>query len=296
MSQSTLVERVTPAGKSIDDLIVAEAASVLFCTDFDGTLAPIVDNPEDARPAPGAIAAIAELTRHLGTVAIITGRDASTVVRLAGLDGLGGVANLLALGQYGVESWDGASGRVQAPPQPQEVRAAIEAVDTLISQVCASGVDTRGVRVEDKGRAVGVHTRQTSDPAGVLQALTPGLQKIAGRLGLHAEPGRNVLELRASKFTKGDAIAKLIDQRQPTVVVMAGDDLGDLAAFDVVEAWQRDGKPGAKVASGSQEQPAVAKRADVICQGPEGVVAWLDGLVKRLSATRTSQAVGDNQP
>src|SRR5947209_4848174 len=59
---------------------------VLVATDFDGTLAPIVVDPQQSRPVDGAIDALAALAAAGARVAVITGRDAGTVVRLGGLD------------------------------------------------------------------------------------------------------------------------------------------------------------------------------------------------------------------
>ena len=90
------------------------------------------------------------------------------------------------------------------------------------------------------------------------------------------EPGRNVIELRGSAITKGDALQQLARSVEPEVVVMMGDDLGDLAAFATVRSLAEAGEAqGLCVVAGSAEQPSVAAQADVLCGGPEGVAAWL---------------------
>jgi trehalose 6-phosphate phosphatase len=67
-------------------------------------------------------------------------------------------------------------------------------------------------------------------------------------------------------------------------VVYAGDDLGDLAAYDAVERLRAEGTPGVLVCSLGAERTALADRADVIVDGPGGVVRWLGELADRLDA------------
>ena len=63
----------------------ADLAHALVAVDFDGTLAPIVPDPADSRPAPGAVTALRRLVEQGAAVAIVTGRNARTVVDLGGL-------------------------------------------------------------------------------------------------------------------------------------------------------------------------------------------------------------------
>ena len=58
-------------------------------------------------------------------------------------------------------------------------------------------------------------------------------------------------------------------------MAFVGDDLGDLAAFDAVDALRAAGTPGLLVCSGSTEVTALADRADLVVDGPDGVVALL---------------------
>jgi trehalose 6-phosphate phosphatase len=60
-------------------------------------------------------------------------------------------------------------------------------------------------------------------------------------------------------------------------VLFAGDDLGDLEAFEAVRALRDGGLPALLVCSGSEEQEALAELADVVVDGPGGVLDLLDG-------------------
>ncbi|HOA28241.1 MAG TPA: trehalose-phosphatase, partial [Arachnia sp.] len=157
---------------------------VLLATDFDGTLALIVPNPDDSRLLPATADAFAQLGPALGGIAIITGRGVATVRRLGRLEGRPGLERLVVLGQYGAERWDAATGE----ETPHEVPSSIAAARPEIEELLA---DARfvGVRLEDKGRALGVHTRPAPDAAAAYEALREPLGSIAARHGLVLEPG-----------------------------------------------------------------------------------------------------------
>mgnify|MGYP002714408486 CR=1 FL=1 len=265
--------------------ILAKASQMLLCSDFDGTLAPIVADPMAARPVDGAIDVLRQLSEHVKALAIVTGRDVRTVHRLAGLDALRGRPNVFAIGQYGVERWQASTDQFEIPEQPESIKAAIADIDELLAKANTdeSAPDLAGVHIEDKQLAVGVHTRRAADPTAALNYLDPDLRDIAERHDLHAEPGKFVLELRAATLTKGDAVQSLIDDLQPQVLIFMGDDLGDLAAFDVLDRWRADGKTAVKIAVASDEQPRIAQRADVVFADPAALVAWLSQIAGELA-------------
>src|SRR3954468_9288456 len=81
-----LTEPTTAAGERGLAAVLADPARAVVAVDFDGTLAPIVERPDDVRPAPGAVDALAALAVAVGRCAVVTGRGAEDVVRLAGLE------------------------------------------------------------------------------------------------------------------------------------------------------------------------------------------------------------------
>jgi trehalose 6-phosphate phosphatase len=125
-----------------------------------------------------------------------------------------------------------------------------------------------------------VHTRRTADPAAALERLREPLHELAERTGLTAEPGRFVLELRPPGMDKGAALQRLAAERSARSVLFCGDDLGDLAAFRAVRVLRARGIPGCTVASLSPESPRVAEAADLVVDGPPGIVRFLDGLAQ----------------
>jgi trehalose 6-phosphate phosphatase len=250
--------------------ILAEPSRALIALDYDGTLAPIVDDPAVAVPIDGAVEVLAGLASQVAQVAIITGRAVEVVVPLGGLDRVPG---LVVLGQYGAQRWcDGQLDQVPPPPGLAAARSALAALDL-----------GEGVTVEDKGLSLTVHTRTASNPEDTLERIGPGLAEVArqGGLGLHA--GRFVWEIRPVGKDKGAALRTLLTDRGS--VLLAGDDLGDVAACDEVEAFRTRGGHGLVVCSDSDEAPAELRAsADLAVPGPGGVVALLTELLELLAA------------
>ena len=272
----------TQAGTDFPDQVTAAPRRTLLALDFDGTLANLVPDPEDSRMHDAAADALGKLGGRLGQIAIITGRGVEAVRRLGELDGRPGLERVLVLGQYGVERYDAATGELHAPETPGAVVAAKRELVALLADHAARGSGVAGVHLEDKGRAIGVHTRRADDPVGALRLLDPEIRRIGERHGLHAEPGKLVLELRASNKTKGDALRDLVEEFRPTAVAMVGDDLGDLPAFELLPELRAAGIDCCAVVSSSEEQRALVEVADVICDGPDGVADWLEELARRL--------------
>lgn len=260
----------TAAGAEGLAAIRKNPGAAVIAVDFDGTIAPIVDDPAAARAHPQAAAVLARLAPRVGAIAIITGRPAALAVELGGFAGVGG---LTVLGQYGMERWE--SGVLTAPEPPPGVAEARE----KLPRVLAAAGAPEGTHIEDKGRALAVHTRRAAEPEVALERLRSILVALAERTGLVVEPGRLVLELRPSGMDKGAALRGFVAERPAvSAVLYAGDDLGDLAAFEAVEALRAQGLPGVKVCSGSTEVSELAELADLIVDGPDGVVRLLAGL------------------
>lgn len=285
-----LLTPVTTAGKDGLAGFLAEPARAIVALDFDGTLAPIVPDPDDARAHPGAVPALARLAPLIGSVAVVTGRPAEVAVRYGGFAGVPGLDRLVVLGHYGTERWDAVSGEVRAPDGHPGVAALRAELPGFLEQ----GGAPPGTSVEDKGRSLAVHTRRAADPQGALDALDAPLRALAAGHGLMAEPGRMVLELRPPGMDKGIALSGYLGEIDAGPVVYGGDDLGDLAAFDAVARRRAQGHPGLLVCSGSESEEVteLTARADLLVPGPAGVVAFLDALADALGAPASSGASG----
>ncbi|MCX3061609.1 trehalose-phosphatase [Streptomyces beihaiensis] len=268
----------TGSGREGLAAVVARPSRSVIALDFDGTLAPIVDDPEQARAHPGAVPALAALAPKVASVAVITGRPAAVAVRYGGFAGAPGLDRLVVLGHYGAERWDAATGTVKAPDPDPGVAAARAELPRVLAE---SGL-SHDTYIEEKGRAVAVHTRRAPDPQTAFEVLRGPLTALAGRHGLVVEPGRMVLELRPPGVDKGVALTAYVREVGAESVLYAGDDLGDLAAYAAVEKLRAAGTPGLLVCSGSAEVEELAGRADLVVPGPEGVVALLRDLAKML--------------
>src|SRR5580698_2436017 len=225
---------MTAGGQACLAAMSADPAHGLVATDYDGTLAPIVDDPAAAVPAPGAVAALDLLARRAGTVAVITGRAARDAVSLGGL---AAVPGLIVLGHYGAQRWQ--DGVLSEPPVPPGVQAVREALPGLLA---AAGAPA-GTTVEDKGTALAVHTRRTADPVAALALLREPLSRLADSAALTLEPGRLVLELRPTGMDKGAALRALAGERGAGAAAFCGDDLGDLTAFAAIRQLRAEGVP-----------------------------------------------------
>lgn len=256
--------------------VIADPDGTLLALDFDGTLAPIVDDPTRAFAHPDSVDALARLGAVLGQVAIITGRPVRQALELGGFEGRAGLERLVIYGQYGAERWDAVAGVTSEPERPDAIDQLAEKLPAWLAE---RGADD--VRIEDKGLAIALHMR--GGGPGLLSSLTGPVANLAESLGLAVEPGRQVIELRSPGPDKGQALRKLVTALGARQVIFGGDDLGDLPAFSAVEALQAEGVAGLLLCSASTEQDALVARADAVLDGPDAVAVWLTELADELA-------------
>ena len=259
--------------------LVAAAGSTVVGLDFDGTLAPIVDDPDEAHIHPDAPGVLLELSAVVRAVAVITGRPARKVLALGGLDEVGrqigdSGRELFVFGQYGYERWSSTRRRVVSPRPPHGLSGFLRELPRALR-----AADAAESYVEDKGLAIAVHTRRLGDPAAAFGRLEPGLRELADRYGLVLEPGRNVIEVRSPGMDKGIVVRTLAKEVDAGGFVFAGDDLGDVEAFEAVSELRDQGLPTLLVCSASDEESALLERSDVVVHGPEGVLDLLRRLI-----------------
>lgn len=213
----------------IDLTELAGASRLLVALDFDGTLAPIVAVPSDARALPAALEAIRGLAAlPATTVALVSGRALADLTTLSELG-----PPVRFVGSHGFEPDDG------TVPLDDEQRARL---DRLTAEVEALVDGTAGVRVDAKPAGMAVHVRAAAPDVGakVLDALRAGP---AAQPGIVVTPGKAVLDLAVTEVNKGVAIDRL---RGDATVFFAGDDVTDETAF----ARLRPGDVGVKVGEG----------------------------------------------
>jgi trehalose 6-phosphate phosphatase len=277
-SSSTGEQQYAAVVRAADDLVVA--------CDFDGTLSPIVDDPEQAHIHPEAGEVLADLAAQVRAVAVVTGRPARQALDLGGLEAVGNAIGesgreLFVLGQYGNERWTSTDRRVISPKPPRGLATFMGGLPRLLREGGAAGA-----WIEEKGLAVAVHTRRLDDPQAAFDRLLPVLTESARSNGLEVEPGRAVIEVRAPGMHKGAAVRTLTQELGARGFVFCGDDLGDLEAFKAVEELRGKEFAGLLVCSGSEEQGALAELADVVVDGPAGVLELLRELTEDIRSVR----------
>ena len=280
------VEFIAADGEQKYAAIVRAAAETVVGLDFDGTLSPIVDDPASAHIHPDARDVLVALADQIAAVAVVTGRPARQALDLGGLEEVGNAIGdrgkeLYLYGQYGNERWTSTNRRIVSPRPP----AGLATFERELTRVLRR-VDAADAHIEDKGLAVAVHTRRLPDPEGALERLLPPLRELAERHDLVLEPGRHVLEVRSAGMHKGQVVDRLVEEVAAGGFVFAGDDLGDLEAFEAVAALAEGGMPTLLVCSASDEQNALHKLSDVVVDGPDGVLDLLRQLTADAAAAR----------
>ncbi|HLU30358.1 MAG TPA: trehalose-phosphatase [Acidimicrobiia bacterium] len=233
---------------TIDD--IARVPHLLLACDFDGTLAPIVNDPDDATVLPEALAALHRLARiPRTTVAIVSGRLRQELVDRFGDE------DFILVGEHGADSGGG------APPEPDSLARTRQAVDKVHRE-------TPGSRIEHKTMSVVFHYRQVeTDPASALAEL----RRVADDMpDLEVMEGKAVLEISVPHDDKGDVIVALRERVGADAILFLGDDVTDETVFP------RLGLPDLGVKVGPEETAATARVSD-----PEEVAEFLALLAER---------------
>jgi trehalose 6-phosphate phosphatase len=266
--------------------VVRAGDGVVVGLDFDGTLAPIVDDPENAHIHPDAAEVLVALAEQVRAVAVVTGRPARQALALGGLEEVGNEIGehgreLFVLGQYGNERWTSVERRVISPAPPRGLATFTSELPRLLRRA-----DAGEAWIEEKGLAVAVHTRRLDDPEAAYDRLLPLLAESARAHDLDVEPGKQVIEVRAHGMHKGAAVRRLVEQVGARAIVFGGDDLGDVEAFKAVAELRGEGLAGLLVCSASAEENPLADLADVVVQGPAGILDLLRQLTEDIRASR----------
>ncbi len=266
--------------------LVRAAAETVVGLDFDGTLAPIVEDPEQAHIHPEGGDVLVELAQQVLAVAVVTGRPARQALDLGGLEVVGNAIGdagkeLYLFGQYGNERWTSTNRRVISPRPPSGLASFTAELPRVLRRQGAEDA-----HIEEKGLAVAVHTRRLPDNGRAFEALLPAIEDLAARYDLIVEPGKQVIEVRSPGMHKGIVVERLVEELHAGGFVFVGDDLGDVEAFDAVASLGKEGLATLLVCSASDEESALVERSDVLVHGPEGVLDLLRQLTADAAALR----------
>jgi trehalose-phosphatase len=253
--------------EAIAERIAGLPRPLLLAFDVDGTLAPIVDDPDAARVPAEVRQLLTALAERPGIeIALVTGRDArslSTVVRVAeAYRSLEHGRLVLAPGESVRRRRSSARDRERL--HAFEAWARAEAVP-------------RGARLEVKAMSRAVHVRElaATDEAEAA-AVLEGARRAARRQGLTPRDGRCVVEAELDLASKADALERIRERADARGVAYVGDDRTDIPALMHAEAL---GGVGVFVSSPELRCPGGVSAA---VDGPTGVRALLDALAERL--------------
>lgn len=260
-----VVEVPEALAHALDALAAASDAAVLVGLDFDGTLAPLVDDPDLSAMTPAARAAIERIS-HLPRVAhvhlaLVSGRDLADLAARSHAP-----AGTWLVGSHGAET-----GRVRTDGTVEAMRVELtpaqsdqlDAITGALQQI-AAGIE--GAWVQHKPSAAVLHTRMSADSEAddaVAQACAA-----AETLGLVAKVGKDVVEVAVVPADKGTALTRLRSSIStavgsatvPVHVLYAGDDTTDEDAFGALGA----GDVAIKVGEGETLAPHRVADADAL--------------------------------
>lgn len=250
------------ATAAIQDLTANNGVGLVM--DFDGVLSEIVEDPESSRLLPGTDVILARLATRLPVVALLSGRPVHFLADRATIPGVE------LYGSYGLEHLDG--GRIDVLPEARQWTDAVQQATAFLHGEL-DGVE--GIHVEDKPLAVAVHWRRAPDRDAAWNTIAPLVRTVVQTHGLRREPGKFVEELRMPlDQDKGTALRRIIAANGLRSVAYAGDDLGDLPAFDV--ALTAGGH--ALVVDGIDTAPEVGRVAGTHFDSPAAFQSWLQQL------------------
>lgn len=236
----------------LDRLAGVPPFRTLLATDFDGTLAPIVEDPDRARALPASLDALAELRDRLARVVILSGRATDALRRLVPVEGIH------LRGDYGLGSATG------------EERALL---DRLTRELAPLTADHPGVQVERKPGSVSVHYRHAVHAGPEVDRIAAAA---AERLGLRWHRGKLVVEAMPARSGKANALREELDELGAEAVVFAGDDVGDTGCFALLAGLDI---PHLAVGVASTEAaPDIFGDCDVVVDGPPAFARLLTAL------------------
>jgi trehalose 6-phosphate phosphatase len=249
----------------------ADPGRAAILTDIDGTLAPIVERPEQAAVPERARQLLLSLAERFARVGCISGRPALEARRLVGLEGIAYAGN------HGLELLlPGEGGPQLDPAVAGQERSAAEFAAGLDGEELAG----LGLRLEDKGPIQTLHWRGAEDERGA-EARAHEIAAAAGRADLEPRWGRKVLELRpVGGGGKDAAVAALLADADIVAAAYAGDDRTDLDACRRLREMRDEGHLRAVLCVGvlsPEAPPELTEEPDLIVDGPEG---WLELLAQ----------------
>jgi len=205
---------------------VAAAPYLLVVSDFDGVLAPFVDDPRDAAAVPESMAALERLAGlPATTVALVSGRGRDDLAARSGAS-----TAVVFVGGHGGEWAEGSTVELTEDDRRRHAE--------LIAELEAIARDVPGSSVETKTSSAALHYRTVPEPADRERARRAALEGPGSRDDLFVTAGKNVVEIAVVEANKGTALLELAERVRAgggrPVTVFCGDDVTDERGFAVL--------------------------------------------------------------
>lgn len=252
---------------------------VLVASDFDGVLAPLLDDPSASAPTAAAAAALerlAALPQADVRLALVSGRDLATLAQLSGAP-----VGTSLVGSHGAEQGHVVAASADAETSRAEGTSSVErhpfaltpderaTLDGVRAGLEAVAAEAEGAWVEDKPSAAVLHTRRTEP--GAAERAGDAARAVGARYGAHTMTGKDVVEIAVLDTSKGLALTRLRDELGAAAVLYMGDDVTDERAFEVLAPTDVTVKVGAgetaarfRVASVDEAAQVLATVADLL--------------------------------
>jgi trehalose-phosphatase len=255
------------ATTALVDRIAALDRPLLVALDVDGTLAPIVRDPDLAAIPTPTLAVLEGLSVTEGVVlALITGRDLESLERIERIEGIWRAV------EHG--------GLILPPGEEPARRALTEEQQRALDRFRAwADRDAKDAFIEHKPQAIAVHVRGIAehDPEGA-ERLLEEADELAAKLGLHVRRGKALREAEAIHHDKGKALAEILRRTNAATTFFAGDDLTDFPAIELAASR------GIGAFVHSDERPVKPSDDAVILSGVDQMSRVLQELYSRLRA------------
>lgn len=267
------VQLMYPVASLTELAATPSALGVLL--DLDGTLAPIVPDPDGVAIPDSIRASLETLAPRVGLLGFISGRSLDDLRRIVGMDGV------VYSGNHGTQIRDRDGSTIDAGVGD------LSPLHTFAAEWDAADLETHGLWLEDKGATLTFHYRNAPDVPAARAYLDATVAPRGRDAGLRVEPGRMSLEVHPPGDTSKGTAVRAIFARYPQIrsVISVGDDRTDVTVWLMLRELHDEGRIDRAKAVGvmSTETPAIVREsADTVIDGVPGTAALLADLAARL--------------
>jgi alpha,alpha-trehalase len=264
------IDELPDALAEFDAIASGLAAAPAFFLDYDGTLTPIVERPEDAL-MPADTRAVIERLVPVAPIAMISGRDVSFVLEQVDVDGA------LYAGSHGFDIVGPATVQVDTGTKAG-FDSFLPVLEEAQDELAAGLAGIAGARIERKKFAVAVHYRQVADEdVARVEHVVDTVLSVHSKL--RKSGGKKVFELRPDvEWDKGKAVLFLLEglaREKEYAPIYIGDDLTDEDAFAAIAGLG----VGIVVGEGSRRTAAEYSLSDTleVARFLERMAEWAEG-------------------